>query len=460
MDLETLASMDDYGEEYGGEQNSIHEEQELSSLSFSPPVRRQHHKKHHHHHRNNSELPPPPPPTTTTSASSSSSSAADEYKVRYNVLREMYEQRLRGLVTQMHSVYADTTRDAAVQALGDSAATLPFQQLRRQEVVQEAIESDAEHSYRKVAHNLAKTESQLHKANQKIQDLKRQVRHLNDHDEGNGKRAQLELRQHKKSTRRRTATRRPPHKGHKGHHGSEGSEDSSRAGEQDSMLSSKDSEEENDHSSTAEEESKEGGRKNVKLNKRLDRMEHLLERVVVTKAQSSGGGSGGTSSSEQKNNSRKNSTRHGRSRSGSSNQGFISTEDEDDELKKAGEEDRNIEHHPLYVAMVTKVNHAKRLLAQSEQERLELRSKYIAIGQNVEQLIRTDSIAENNEIVRLRAVSLEKFRIGRRFKKITNVFVWSSLFSSFLVLRSLLFALCCLFFLEMQTPETTNNHDY
>ena len=39
---------------------------------------------------------------TENVATTTKSTAAEEYKVRYNVLRQMYEQRLRGLVTQMH----------------------------------------------------------------------------------------------------------------------------------------------------------------------------------------------------------------------------------------------------------------------------------------------------------------------------------------------------------------------
>ena len=45
-----------------------------------------------------------------------------------------------------------------------------------------------------------------------------------------------------------------------------------------------------------------------------------------------------------------------------------------------------------------KLSKAKRLLAQSERERLELRQKYLAIGSSVEQLIRADSDATNADI--------------------------------------------------------------
>jgi hypothetical protein len=52
-----------------------------------------------------------------------------------------------------------------------------------------------------------------------------------------------------------------------------------------------------------------------------------------------------------------------------------------------------LERHPLYVALKSKSERAGKLLAQSERERLELRQKYVAIGQNVEQLIKTDAMS-------------------------------------------------------------------
>ena len=60
-----------------------------------------------------------------------------------------------------------------------------------------------------------------------------------------------------------------------------------------------------------------------------------------------------------------------------------------------------LERHPVYVALKSKADRAGRLLAQSEKERLELRQKYMAIGQNVEQLIKTDAMSTSEEITRL-----------------------------------------------------------
>ena len=60
-----------------------------------------------------------------------------------------------------------------------------------------------------------------------------------------------------------------------------------------------------------------------------------------------------------------------------------------------------LQRHPVYVALKSKAERAGRLLAQSERERLELRQKYMAIGQNVEQLIKTDAMSTSEEVTRL-----------------------------------------------------------
>ena len=109
---------------------------------------------------------------------SPSQSASEMYKVRYRVLREAYESRLKNLVTQMHSTYADTVRDEAVRALGERPETAPFIPLRRQEVVREALESETEESFQRATHDLAKQASELHRAKKRIHDLKKQVRKM------------------------------------------------------------------------------------------------------------------------------------------------------------------------------------------------------------------------------------------------------------------------------------------
>ena len=112
------------------------------------------------------------------SADSLAPAASDKYKVRYQVLREAYEARLKSLVTQMHATYADTVRDEAVRALGDRPETAPFVPLRRQEVVREALESETEESFQRATHDLAKQASELHRAKRRIRGLKKQMRQM------------------------------------------------------------------------------------------------------------------------------------------------------------------------------------------------------------------------------------------------------------------------------------------
>jgi hypothetical protein len=352
IDLETLAewdvddldqsSFDDIGfkeqdtiksNHHGNDHRHSHQHQETDDLYKYPPEQLNRQQQHYQN------------------TNSSSSSAAEEYKVRYNVLRQMYEQRLRSLVTQMHTVYADTTRDAAVQVLGNSGVTMPFQDMRRQEVVQEAIESDAENSYRKVAHSLAKTESKLHKANKKISELKRQIRHMHETDSNVTRTSIRSLKMQKGNDSMLNATEI------EGHH----------------KVGDEDENEDNDGEEGKEED-------DSPLIQRLNRMEHLLERVA---------------SSEEKTSQRK------RGSTGGGGGGTVTSDDSEDERESKSR--RNIESHPSYVALVNKMKQVQRLLSQSERERLELRQKYIAIGQNVEQLIRTDSIATSEEITRLRS---------------------------------------------------------
>ena len=388
MDLETLASlntdswnMDESAEDYNRNHhhppsNTHHQHQEHE---YQPPPPRQ-----QYHHQE------PPPQTHAT--------PAEEYKVRYNVLRQMYEQRLRGLVTQMHSVYADTTRDAAVQALGDSETTIPFQDLRRQEVIQEVIQSETEHSYRKAAHNLAKTESQLHKANKKIHDLKRQVRQMNEYKHEyehdlNATRTQLnttaneleQLKLHKKTSKQKHQQGEQPSTQKGG----------PNQGEPNDSMLSVNGRYANDSDEEEEEEKADNQPSDPLLVQRLNRMEHLLERVVDHKTVGKGGKKKNNKYSQEQKTNKRYRQRY-------------NTSDDDESSSDVEKEDKEIsqyelEQHPSYVAMAKQVHQVKALLTQSERERLELRSKYIAIGNNVEQLIKTDSIATSEEITRLRS---------------------------------------------------------
>ena len=78
----------------------------------------------------------------------------------------------------MHSVYAETIHDDAVQALGSRPETAFFVPLRQQEVVREAIESGTEESFHRATYDLAKQSAELHRARKRIRELKNQVRTL------------------------------------------------------------------------------------------------------------------------------------------------------------------------------------------------------------------------------------------------------------------------------------------
>ena len=323
---------------------------------------------------------------TENVATTTKSTAAEEYKVRYNVLRQMYEQRLRGLVTQMHSVYADTSRDAAVQALGNSDLTTVFQPLRRQEVIQEAIESDAEHSYRKAAHDLAKTESALHRAKRKIHDLKRQVKHTHHYERDlTTLRSQLnvtttELEQLKNKT---TTTGEEDEE--------EEEEDDNNSMENSSGASQKEMEDGNMESSKNDSDSCTSTERKEKENqKRKKKKKNKTKKLNKFQNSKNFKKKSKTSSSEHKTNNRKK-----RSRS-PSNASFTSSDSD-----YASSSTQHIERHPSYITLSQNYMKMKSLLHNSESERLELRTKYIAIGKNVEQLIRTDQMQESDEVKRL-----------------------------------------------------------
>ena len=329
--------------------------------------------------------------------------AAEEFKVRYNVLRDMYEKRLRGLVTQMHTVYADTARDAAVQALGENEDTRAYQPLRRQEVVQEAIESDAERSYLKAAHTLAKTESALHRANRKIDELNRKVR-ARDRDRGRDHDRKDRRSKHHSNTTTTTdeeleefrrwsqEKKQQQHQEQQQHH----------------------EEEDETKKKSGEDGAAEADKSSPTLLLRLERAERMVEtkeremKEMRNKRGRHEGGGGGKSRDKSRDRSR-DKRRQRRRGSDESDTDSMVDSDADFDSEEGGSTKRRsapvpvevLQRHPVYVALKSKAERAGRLLAQSERERLELRQKYMAIGQNVEQLIKTDAMSTSEEVTRL-----------------------------------------------------------
>ena len=85
----------------------------------------------------------------------------EQFKDRYNKLKEIYEARLKSLSTQVRETYLAVVHDDAITAMQDSDVTSPFIMERSQEIAEASLNTEREKSFQALAGEVAKKDADI-----------------------------------------------------------------------------------------------------------------------------------------------------------------------------------------------------------------------------------------------------------------------------------------------------------